>query len=73
MKLDGKNGKFTAESSVKFMVDAAEGFESIESLAGLENEGIAKIAKGIMDTYYTPYVSKGDLQMNLFQEGGFSI
>ena len=61
MKLDGKNGKFTAESSVKFMVDAAEGFESIESLAGLENEGIAKIAKGIMDTYYTPYVSKGDL------------
>ena len=29
MKLDGKNGKFTAESSVKFMVDAAEGFETI--------------------------------------------
>jgi hypothetical protein len=30
MKLDGKNSKLTAERSVKFMVDAAEGFESIE-------------------------------------------
>ena len=73
MKLDGKHSKFTAESSVKFMVDAAEGFESIEELVGHENAGIAKIAKDIIDTYYTPYVIKGDLQMNLLQEGGFSI
>ena len=34
MKLDGKHSKFTAESSVKFMVDTAEGFESIEELVG---------------------------------------
>ena len=34
MKLDGKNSKFSAESSVKFMVDTAEGFESIEELIG---------------------------------------
>ena len=61
MKLDGKNGKLTAESSVKFMVDAAEGFETIEELADLENTSIAKIAKDIIDTYYTPYVSKGNL------------
>ena len=61
MKLDGKNSKFTAESSVKFMVDAAEGFETIEELADLENTSIAKIAKDIIDTYYTPYVSKGNL------------
>ena len=66
MKLDGKNGKFTAESSVKFMVDAAEGFETIEEFVSHENTGLAKIAKDIIDTYYTPYISEGNLQMNLF-------
>ena len=45
LSLDGTNAKFTGENSIKFMIDTAQGFESIEEFVNNKNQDIAKVAK----------------------------
>ena len=61
LKTDDELEQSDPEYTVKFYIDSAQGFESIEQLVDSEDEKTKELSKGIIESYLTPYLSESNM------------